>query len=290
MSRMKSLGAGVAGSVFSTVITRQIAELADARQRRNFNRPSFVRLWAAMSATYPPKPWRRVRAPVPHHPPAGWTNVFAARYAEAMKIYLDGKFVDAADAKVSVFDHGLLYGDGVFEGIRLYGGNVFRLDEHLERFEYSAKAILLDLPLTRAEWSAAVCETCRQNGLVDGYIRLVVTRGVGDLGLSPWLCPKPTIFIIADKIALYPKEYYEKGLEIVTVPTRRISPAALPSTVKSLNYLNNIMGKMEARQAGALEGIMLNEQGYVAECTGDNIFIVHQGAILTPAASQGALK
>lgn len=207
-----------------------------------------------------------------------------------MKIYLDGKFVDAADAKVSVFDHGLLYGDGVFEGIRLYGGNVFRLDEHLERLEYSAKAIMMQLPLTRAELSAAVCEACRQNGLRDGYIRLVVTRGVGDLGLSPWLCPKPTIFIIADKIALYPKEYYEKGLEIVTVPTRRISPAALPSTVKSLNYLNNIMGKMEARQAGALEGIMLNEQGYVAECTGDNIFIVHKGAILTPAASQGALK
>jgi len=207
-----------------------------------------------------------------------------------MKIYLDGKFVDAAEAKVSVFDHGLLYGDGVFEGIRLYGGNVFRLDQHLERFEYSAKSIMLRLPLARAEMAAVVCETCRQNGLRDGYIRLVVTRGVGDLGLSPWLCPKPTMFIIADKIALYPKEYYEKGLEIVTVPTRRTSPAAMPSTVKSLNYLNNILGKIEARQAGALEGIMLNEQGYVAECTGDNIFIVHKGALLTPAASQGALK
>ncbi|MGA3006491.1 MAG: branched-chain-amino-acid transaminase [Opitutaceae bacterium] len=207
-----------------------------------------------------------------------------------MKIYLDGKFVDKADAKVSVFDHGLLYGDGIFEGIRLYAGNVFRLEQHLERFEYSAKAIMLRLPLSRAEMSTAVCETCRQNSLRDGYIRLVVTRGVGDLGLSPWLCPKPTIFIIADKIALYPTEFYEKGLEIVTAPTRRWSPDALPPAVKSLNYLNNILAKMEARQAGVHEAIMLNDQGYVAECTGDNLFVVHKGVILTPAASQGALK
>jgi branched-chain amino acid aminotransferase len=206
-----------------------------------------------------------------------------------MKIYLDGAFVDQADAKVSVFDHGLLYGDGVFEGIRLYRGNVFRLEEHLERLEYSAKAILLDLPLTRAEWSRAVCETCRVNGLTDGYIRLVVTRGVGDLGLAPWLCAKPSYFIIASRISLYPQEHYDHGLAIVTVPTRRIGPAALPPTVKSLNYLNNILGKIEARQAGALEGIMLNEQGYVAECTADNIFIVHKGAILSPAAAAGAL-
>ena len=207
-----------------------------------------------------------------------------------MKIYLDGNFVDAADAKVSVFDHGLLYGDGVFEGIRLYGGNVFRLDEHLERFEYSAKAILLDLPLTRAEWSEAICETCRQNGLQDGYIRLVVTRGVGDLGLAPWLCAKPSYFIIASKISLYPAEYYENGLAIVTVPTRRIGPASLPATIKSLNYLNNILGKIEAKQFGALEAIMLNDQGFVAEATADNVFIVHKGEILTPSASQGALK
>jgi branched-chain amino acid aminotransferase len=206
-----------------------------------------------------------------------------------MKIYLDGAFVDQAEAKVSVFDHGLLYGDGVFEGIRLYGGNVFRLDAHLERLEYSAKAILLDLPLTRAEWSRAVCETCRVNGLTDGYIRLVVTRGVGDLGLAPWLCAQPSYFIIASRISLYPQEHYDNGLAIVTVPTRRIGPAALPPTVKSLNYLNNILGKIEARQAGALEAIMLNEQGYVAECTADNIFIVHKGAILSPAASSGAL-
>ncbi|MDD3179637.1 MAG: branched-chain-amino-acid transaminase [Opitutaceae bacterium] len=207
-----------------------------------------------------------------------------------MKIYLDGKFVDSADAKVSVFDHGLLYGDGIFEGIRLYAGNVFRLEEHLERLEYSAKAILLKIPLTRKEMSDAVCETCRRNNLRDGYIRLVVTRGVGDLGLSPWLCPNPSVFIIADKIALYPPEHYTAGLSIVTVPTRRNSPAALPPTIKSLNYLNNILAKIEAKQAGALEAILLNDQGYIAECTGDNIFIVHKGRILTPAASQGALK
>jgi len=207
-----------------------------------------------------------------------------------MKIYLDGKFVDDAEAKISVFDHGLLYGDGVFEGIRLYGGNIFRLEEHLERLEYSAKAILLTIPLTRAELSRATCETCRLNGLSDAYIRLVVTRGVGDLGLSPWLCPKPSVFIIASKINLYPQEHYDNGLAIVTVPTRRIGPAALPSTVKSLNYLNNILGKIEARQFGALEAIMLNDQGYVAECTADNVFIVHKGEIFTPSASQGALK
>ena len=207
-----------------------------------------------------------------------------------MKIYLDGKFVDSADANVSVFDHGLLYGDGVFEGIRVYGGNVFRLEEHLERLEYSARALMLKLPLTRAEIREATCETCRINGLKDGYIRLVVTRGVGDLGLAPWLCPKPSIFIIASTISLYPKEHYENGLSIVTVPTRRVNPAAMPPTVKSLNYLNNILGKIEARQFGALEAIMLNDQGYVAECTADNIFIVHKGEILTPAASQGALK
>jgi len=207
-----------------------------------------------------------------------------------MKIYLDGKFVDSDEAKVSVFDHGLLYGDGVFEGIRLYGGNIFRLEEHLERLEYSAKAIMLDLPMTRAELSEVTCETCRQNGLQDAYIRLVVTRGVGDLGLAPWLCPKPTVFIIASKISLYPKEHYENGLAIVTVPTRRINPAALPPTIKSLNYMNNILGKIEARQFGALEAIMLNDQGYVAECTADNVFIVHKGEIITPGASQGALK
>ena len=207
-----------------------------------------------------------------------------------MKIYLDGKFVDSSEAKVSVFDHGLLYGDGVFEGIRLYGGNIFRLEEHLERLEYSAKAIMLQPPLSRDELREATCETCRQNGLTDAYIRLVITRGVGDLGLAPWLCPKPTVFIIASKISLYPQEHYDNGLAIVTVPTRRIGPAALPPTIKSLNYLNNILGKIEAKLFGALEAIMLNEQGYVAECTADNVFIVHKGVVITPAVSQGALR
>lgn len=207
-----------------------------------------------------------------------------------MIIYLDGKYVDSADAKVSVFDHGLLYGDGVFEGIRIYGGNVYRLDEHLERLEMSARAIMLAMPMTRAEFAEAVCETCRRNKLNDGYIRLVITRGVGDLGLAPWLCEKPTTFIIASKISLYPEEYYRNGLSIVTVPTRRIAPDALPPTIKSLNYLNNILAKIEAKQAGALEAIMLNAQGYVAECTADNIFIVRKGEILTPATSAGALQ
>ena len=164
------------------------------------------------------------------------------------RIYINGKLFDKADAKISVYDHGLLYGDGVFEGIRLYGGNVYRLDEHLERLEHSARAIMLQIPLSRAELAAATCETCRLNNLTDAYIRLVVTRGVGDLGLSPWLCPKPSVFIIADKISLYPQEHYDKGLAIVTVPTRRINPAALPPTIKSLNYLNNILGKIEARE------------------------------------------
>ena len=207
-----------------------------------------------------------------------------------MIVYLDGKYVDSAEAKVSVFDHGLLYGDGVFEGIRIYGGNVYRLDEHLERLENSAKAIMLAVPLARAAMSEAVCETCRRNKLTDGYIRLVITRGAGDLGLAPWLCEKPTLFIIASKISLYPQEHYDNGLSIVTVATRRISQDMLPSTVKSLNYLNNILAKIEAKQAGALEAIMLNAQGLVAECTADNIFAVHKGEILTPAANAGALK
>jgi len=207
-----------------------------------------------------------------------------------MVVYFDGKYVDSSDAKVSVFDHGLLYGDGIFEGIRIYGGNVYRLDDHLERLEMSARALMLTLPLTRAQLAEAVCETCRRNKLNDGYIRLVVTRGVGDLGLAPWSCVNPTTFVIASKISLYPQEYYDNGLAIVTVPTRRISPDALPPTVKSLNYLNNILAKIEAKQAGALEAIMLNAQGYVAECTADNIFVVLKGEIITPAASAGALK
>jgi len=207
-----------------------------------------------------------------------------------MKIFLDGQFVDKSEAKISVFDHGLLYGDGIFEGIRVYRDCVYRLDEHLERLEYSAKAILLDLPWKREELIDYTCEACRINGIGDGYIRMIVTRGTGSLGLSPNSCLRPSLIIIADKIALYPEECYTEGLSIVTVPTRRTGPAALNPGVKSLNYLNNIMAKIEAAQAGALEAIMLNDQGYVAECTGDNLFIVHKGKVLTPDAANGALR
>jgi branched-chain amino acid aminotransferase len=206
-----------------------------------------------------------------------------------MEVYIDGKFYPKADAKVSVFDHGFLYGDGIFEGIRLYEGNVFRLEEHLERLEMSAKAILLQLPWTRKEIADIVCESCRRNNLTDGYIRLIISRGVGDLGLSPKTCPKPSIICIADKITLYPEALYTTGMKIITAATRRISPAALPPMIKSLNYLNNILAKMEALQHGYHECIMLNDQGYVAECTGDNIFLIHKGRLLTPASHAGAL-
>ena len=207
-----------------------------------------------------------------------------------MKIYLNDQLVDADAAKVSVFDHGLLYGDGIFEGIRLYDGCVFKLDAHLERLEYSAKAIMLKMPWSRQEIADAVCETCRANGLQNGYVRLVVTRGVGSLGLSIKNCDQPQLIIIADTIQLYPQEFYENGLKIITVPTRRCNPAALPPAVKSLNYLNNILAKIEAQHLGYHEAIMLNDQGYVAECTGDNIFVIHKGELITPAASAGALK
>lgn len=217
-------------------------------------------------------------------------NGGTALHRLAMKIFLDGSFVDAADAKVSVFDHGLLYGDGVFEGIRLYQKNIFRLDAHLERLEYSAKAIALKMPWTRAQIAEWTCEACRQNGLTDGYIRLVVTRGVGNLGLSPKRCAKPSIFIIADKISLYPPELYTSGLDVITVPTRRMGFAALPPAVKSLNYLNNIMAKIEAENVGYQEAILLNDQGYVAECTGDNVFAFFRGELLTPKVASGALR
>lgn len=206
-----------------------------------------------------------------------------------MEVYIDGKFYPKAEAKISVFDHGFLYGDGIFEGIRLYKGCVFRLEEHLERLEMSAKALCLNMPWTRKEISDIVCESCRRNKLTDGYIRLVVSRGFGDLGLSPKNCPKPSIICIADSIKLYPEELYTTGMKIITAPTRRVSPAALPPMIKSLNYLNNILAKMEAQQHGFHECLMLNEQGYVSECTGDNVFLIHKGKLITPASHAGAL-
>jgi branched-chain amino acid aminotransferase len=206
-----------------------------------------------------------------------------------MKIWIDGNLVDESEAKISVFDHGLLYGDGIFEGIRFYNGRVFRLEEHIHRFFDSAKAILLKLPYTEAEICKFVCDTTKANGLQDGYIRLVATRGVGKMGLNPFLCTTPSMFIISSKIQLYPAETYKDGLAIITCATRRPAPAALMPQVKSLNYLNNIMAKIEAVQANALEAVMLNEQGYVAECTGDNLFLIKNGVLLTPLISDGAL-
>jgi len=206
-----------------------------------------------------------------------------------MKIYIDGEFYDKENAKISVFDHGLLYGDGVFEGIRFYNGRVFRLEEHMARLFDSAKAICLDVGIGLAELSEAILETIRRNELRDGYLRLVVTRGVGDLGLNPANCPRATVVIIASKITLYPPDKYEHGLHVITCATRRIPHGALSPMVKSLNYLNNILAKIEAQQAGAGEGLMLNEQGYVAECTGDNIFTVKNGRIFTPPIASGAL-
>ena len=206
-----------------------------------------------------------------------------------LKIYIDGNFHDQAEARISVFDHGLLYGDGVFEGIRFYNDRVFRLEEHIDRLWDSARAIALDIPMSKSELVAATLETIRQNDLHDGYVRLIVTRGVGSLGLSPDTCRRPSIIIIAATIALYPEELYQKGLTMVTCSTRRTPPAALSPRVKSLNYLSNILGKLEAQNAGAGEGLMLNEQGYVSECTGDNIFIVKKGEISTPHLSSGIL-
>ena len=206
-----------------------------------------------------------------------------------LKIYIDGTFYEQSEAKISVFDHGVLYGDGVFEGIRFYRDRVFRLDEHMDRLWDSAKAISLEIPLSRAAMIESTLETIRQNDLHDGYIRLLVTRGVGSLGLSPDSCRRPSVIIIAATIALYPESLYEKGLTMATSSVRRIPPAALSPRIKSLNYLNNILAKIEAQQAGAAEGVMLNEQGYVAECTGDNLFVIKNGRISTPPPNAGLL-
>jgi branched-chain amino acid aminotransferase len=207
-----------------------------------------------------------------------------------LKIFINGTLYDKEDAKVSVYDHGLLYGDGVFEGMRTYGGKVFRLEAHLNRLWNSAKAIWLTIPMSRDEMARAVNDTVRANNVGDGYVRLVVTRGAGTLGLDPNRCSDPQVIVIADRITLYPEEFYKNGLEIVTVSTIRNHPAALNARVKSLNYLNNILAKIEGLQAGCIEALMLNHKGEVAECTGDNIFIVLGGEVLTPPVEASILE
>jgi branched-chain amino acid aminotransferase len=205
------------------------------------------------------------------------------------QVYISGKFVPQDQAMISVFDHGLLYGDGVFEGLRSYSGKVFRLREHIARLYESAKAIWLEIPMPHDEMCDAVNQTVLVNKIDDGYIRLVVTRGAGTLGLDPNRCSNPQVIIIADVIALYPKELYEKGLEIVTVSVVRNHTAALNPRIKSLNYLNNILAKIEGLQAGCIEALMLNHKGEVAECTGDNIFLVRHGVLYTPPLDAGIL-
>ena len=207
----------------------------------------------------------------------------------ALKIWLDGKLVDQADAKITVFDHGLLYGDGVFEGIRVYNSRIFELDAHIKRLYESAKVIRLDIPISESKLIMAAEKTAEANGIIDGYIRLVVTRGVGNLGLNPFVCEEAKVFIIADNIQLYPEELYEKGMKVISATTIRNHPLAIPPQIKSLNYLNNILAKIEALDNDVPEAIMYNHQGYVAEATGDNVFIVRNGCIYTPPIEAGSL-
>ena len=207
-----------------------------------------------------------------------------------MLIYFNGELIPKEEAKVSVYDHGLLYGDGVFEGIRSYNGKVFRLEQHLNRLYNSALAIALKIPLSKEGMREAVLKTLRANKLRNAYIRLVVTRGIGDLGLDPRKCPKPTIFIITDKIKLYPEEFYENGLQVIVTKTKRNIKEALNPEIKSLNYLNNILARIEVNRAGMAEGIMTNVEGYVAEATADNIFIVRDKEVITPPTEMGALR
>jgi branched-chain amino acid aminotransferase len=207
-----------------------------------------------------------------------------------MKIYISGEYFDKENAKISVFDHGFLYGDGVFEGMRSYNGKVFRLREHMIRLWNSAKNLVIEIPLTLEAMEKAVDETLKVNDIKDGYIRLIVTRGIGTLGLDAHLCSNPQIVIIADHLALYPKEFYEKGLEIVTASTMRTNPSMVSPQIKSLNYLNNIMAKIEGHQAGCIEVLMLNTKGEVAECSGDNIFIIRKGKLHTPPPEAGILE
>jgi branched-chain amino acid aminotransferase len=208
----------------------------------------------------------------------------------SLKVYINGRFVDKEQASISVFDHGLLFGDGIFEGMRSYDGKVFRLDEHLRRLWDSAKSIWLEIPISRQAMAQAVNDTLQLNGIQDGYVRLIVTRGQGTLGLDAHLCSNPQVIIITDHVALYPAEFYEKGLEIITASTLRNHPAALNPRIKSLNYLNNIMAKIEGHHAGCIEALMLNHKGEVAECTGDNVFLVVRGHLLTPPTDAGILE
>jgi branched-chain amino acid aminotransferase len=208
----------------------------------------------------------------------------------ALKIWLGDKLVDEQDAKISVFDHGLLYGDGVFEGIRVYNKKVFELDAHIDRLYNSAKGIRLEIPMSREHLINALHKTVEANGVVDGYIRLIITRGVGTLGLNPFTCETPTVVIIADNIQLYPEELYEKGMRIISATTVRNHPLAIPPQVKSMNYLNNILAKIEALDNDVPEAIMYNHEGYVAEATGDNVFMVRRGIIYTPPVEAGALE
>ncbi|MDI6813183.1 MAG: branched-chain-amino-acid transaminase [Desulfitobacteriaceae bacterium] len=207
-----------------------------------------------------------------------------------LTVYCNGEYVPEEEAKVSVFDHGFLYGDGIFEGIRAYYGRVFKLERHLKRLYESAKSIHLEIGISEDEMEEIVLETCRQNNIRDGYIRLIVSRGKGDLGLDPRKCPKAAIFCIADQIALYPASLYDEGMELRTVAIRRNNPDSLNPRIKSLNYLNNILAKIEANLAGMPEAVMLNQEGYVAECTGDNIFIYREGVLRTPPVSVGILE
>ena len=208
----------------------------------------------------------------------------------SLKVYVNGSLVPTEDAKISVYDHGLLYGDGVFEGIRSYGGRVFHLEEHVRRLYASAKAILLEIPIAADEMAGAIVSTLEANGIGDGYVRVVVTRGAGALGLDINKTRDPQVIIIADSIQLYPEELYEQGLEIVTAATIRNHPAALDPRIKSLNYLNNILAKIEGMQAGCIEALMLNHKGEVAECTGDNIFVVREREVATPPLEAGILE
>jgi len=222
--------------------------------------------------------------------PAIETRARATTATKESRIYIDGKFYAQADAKISVFDHGLLYGDGIFEGIRFYNGRVFRLEEHLERLWDSARSICLEIPMSKRAMTEALLETIRENDLREGYIRLLVTRGVGNLGLNPEQCKQPSVIIIAATVTLYPEPIYQKGLTVVTCATRRTNPGALNPAVKSLNYLNNVMARIEANLAGADEALMLNDAGNVAECTADNVFIIKRGQISTPPITAGALR